>query len=414
MTTEKDMKTQEGIWHLPVERTHEVAASAALLSFVGGAGDFDHQGQVRSPGDYGGQIKGAITNVGSALTQENCSLADIIRVKAFVQLSEEVGETEAVEMLLDALPDSPAPVISIVPVEMQPFPQQKVQIQAIAKRGWREEECQFDTSPLDLARAGKSPTVTRVLRAGEFIAASNRTAAHFGTGFEGGMAGEDQSHAIMTSLNNDLKSVGATLQDAIKMEGYYWGTTREQWTPLAKARASYFAEPGPPATVIPCHLGEHDQTVTRVGVLAMRERRNSYNKYIPREDAWPERVWDWPAELPYRQAQKLRDMIWLGGQVPAQPFSNTGKRVHPGQLLPQARFTMSYISDLLRPFGKVPADLKLLVCYYRRLPDHDETEALVHLLADYCGGVLPPLSLIPVDHMQDKDSTIEIWGVAQG
>ena len=60
MTTEKDMKTQEGIWHLPVERTHEVAASAALLSFVGGAGDFDHQGQVRSPGDYGGQIKGAI------------------------------------------------------------------------------------------------------------------------------------------------------------------------------------------------------------------------------------------------------------------------------------------------------------------------------------------------------------------
>ena len=228
------------------------------------------------------------------------------------------------------------------------------------------------------------------------------------------MAGEDQSHAIMTSLNTDLKSVGATLQDTIKMEGYYWGTTREQWTPLAKARASYFAEPGPPATVIPCHLGEHDQTVTRVGVLAMRERRNSYNKYIPREDAWPERVWDWPAELPYRQAQKLRDMIWLGGQVPAQPFSNTGKRVHPGQLLPQARLTMSYISDLLRPFGKAPADLKLLVCYYRRLPDHDETQALVHLLADYCGGVLPPLSLIPVDHMQDKDSTIEIWGVAQG
>ena len=369
---------------------------------------------MRCPEDYGGQIKGAVENVGSALTQESCSLADIIRVKAFVQLSKEVGETAVIEMLSEALPDSPAPVISIVPVEMQPFPHQKVQIQAIAIRGWREEECQFVESPLELAWANRTPTVTRVLRAGEFIATSNRTAAHFSAGFEGEMSGEDQSHAIMTSLNSDLESVGATLQDSIKMEGYYRGTTREQWTPLAKARASYFAEPGPPATVIPSHLGEHDQTVTRVGVLAMRERRNSYNKYIPREDAWPERVWDWPAELPYRQAQKLRGMIWLGGQVPAQPFSNTGKRVHPGQLLPQARFTMSYISDLLRPFGKVSADLKLLVCYYRRLPDHDETQALVHLLADYCGGVLPPLSLIPVDHMQDKDSTIEIWGVAQG
>ncbi|RPF99713.1 MAG: hypothetical protein CBC11_009570 [Proteobacteria bacterium TMED51] len=48
------------------------------------------------------------------------------------------------------------------------------------------------------------------------------------------------------------------------------------------------------------------------------------------------------------------------------------------------------------------------------LSDHDEIEALVHLLADYCGGVLPPLSLRLVDHMQDIVSTIEIWGVVQG
>jgi len=68
----------------------------------------------------------------------------------------------------------------------------------------------------------------------------------------------------------------------------------------------------------------------------------------------------------------------------------------------------------LRAFGRSPSDLKLLVCYYRRLPDQDETGALLGLLSDYCGGVLPPLSLIPVDHMQDMDSTIEIWGVAQG
>ena len=409
------MTEQQLTWSLPIGWTHEVCASAAVLSFVGGAGDFDHRGQIRHPDDYSAQIKGSIENIGSALAQENCSLTDVIRIKAFVELSEEFGETEVVTILLHALPNSPAPVISVVPVEMQPFPQQKVQLQAIAKRGWREEGYQFNESALNLiSRADRIPTVTTVLRAGEFIATANRTVAHFGLEHDSGLSGEDQAHDIMTSLNEDLKSVGATLQDSVKLEGYYRGTTREQWTPLAKARASYFAEPGPPATMIPCHLGEHDQTVTRVGVLAMRERRNSYNKYIPREDAWPERVWDWPAELPYRQAQKLRDMIWLGGQVPAQPFSNTGKRVHPGQLLPQARFTMSYISDLLRPFGRVPADMKLLVCYYRRLAENDQTHALINLLADYCGGVLPPLSLIPVDHMQDEHSTIEIWGVAEG
>jgi len=409
------MTEQQLTWSLPTGCTHEVSASAAVLSFVGGAGDFDDRGQIRHPDDYSAQIKGSIENIKSALVQEHCSLADVIRIKAFVELPEEFGETEVVTILLHALPNSPAPVISVVPVEMQPFPQQKVQLQAIAKRGWREERYQFNESALNLiSRTDRIPTVTTVLRAGELIVTANRTVAHFGLEHDSGSSGEGQSHAIMTSLNNDLKSVGATLQDSVKLEGYYRGTTREQWTPLAKARASYFAEPGPPATMIPCHLGEHDQTVTRVGVLAMRERRNSYDKYIPREDAWPERVWDWPAELPYRQAQRLRDMIWLGGQVPAQPFSNTGKRMHPGQLLPQARLTMSYINDLLRPFGRSPADLKLLVCYYRRLPDQDETDALLSLLTDYCGGVLPPLSLIPVDHMQDEDSTIEIWGVAQG
>lgn len=403
-------------WSLPFEGTHEVSASAASLSFVGGAGDFDHQGQIRNPGDLRSQVKGAVENIELALSQENCSLADVVRIKAFVELSPEVDEGAVVRMLLDTLPCDPAAVISVVPVEMQPFEGQKVQLQAIAKRGWRDVAYQIveDTLRIAPADAGEETVVTTALRVGEFISVANRTAAHCIDAYDGSIDGVDQCHAIMKSLNSDLKTLGATLQDAIKLEGYYRGTTRAQWTPFAKARASYFAEPGPPATVIPCHLGGHDQTMTRVGVLAMRERRNSYDKYIPREDAWPERVWDWPAELPYRQAQRLRDMIWLGGQVPAQPYSNTGKRMHPGQLLPQARLTMSYISDLLRPFGKSTSDLKLLVCYYRRLPDHDETHALLALLTDYCGGVLPPLSLIPVNHMQDADSTIEIWGVSQG
>ncbi|MAF07959.1 MAG: hypothetical protein CL389_08900 [Acidiferrobacteraceae bacterium] len=404
------------LWSLPVEGTHEVSASAASLSLVGGSGDFDDQGRIRNPDDLNSQLKGAVENIEAALQQENCSLKDVIRIKAFVELSAQVGEAAVVEMLLATLPGAPAAVISVVPVAMQPFAGQKVQLQAIAQRGWRDAAYLVEESTLKISGfdTNDGPTVTTALRAGEFIATANRTAAHCMEDYDGSLDGAGQSHAIMNSLNASLKTVGATLQDAVKLEGYYRGTTRAQWTPLAKARASYFAEPGPPATVIPCHLGEHDLTVTRVGVLAMRERRNSYDKYIPREDAWPERVWDWPAELPYRQAQKLRDMIWLGGQVPAQPFSNTGKRVHPGQLLPQARFTMSYISDLLRPFGRSPSDLKLLVCYYRRLPDQDETHALIGLLSDYCGGVLPPLSLIPVDHMQDADSTIEIWGVAQG
>ena len=67
-------------WSLPFEGTHEVSASAASLSFVGGAGDLDNRGQIRNPGDLASQVKGAVENIELALTQENCSLADVVRV----------------------------------------------------------------------------------------------------------------------------------------------------------------------------------------------------------------------------------------------------------------------------------------------------------------------------------------------
>ena len=140
-------------WSLPFEGTHEVSASAASISFVGGAGDFDNQGEIRSPGDLGSQIKGAVENVELALSQENCSLADVVRIKAFVELSPQVDEGAAVRMLLDALPGDPAAVISVVPVEMQPFEGQKIQLQAIAKRGWRESAYQVVEDTLRLASA---------------------------------------------------------------------------------------------------------------------------------------------------------------------------------------------------------------------------------------------------------------------
>ena len=75
---------------------------------------------------------------------------------------------------------------------------------------------------------------------------------------------------------------------------------------------------------------------------------------------------------------------------------------------------MSYIDDLLRPFGRSPADLKLMVCYYTASAEEDVTPGLLQLLRDCCGGVLPPVTLVPVPHMQTADSTVEIWGVAQG
>lgn len=404
-------------WKLPLEHAGLLAASAGALSFVGGAGDFDAGGAIRHPHDLLAQISGALDNAGGALASELCSLDDAVRIKAFYSSDGSVDEWSVIAAIASRFERDPLPVISLVPVLQQPFAGQRVQLQVIASRGWRERGgSRVATRAVPAGWRGRlrGDIVTAALRAGEFIATANRTAADLHGETPPGADPVQQSHAIMATLEQDLGAVGASLQDSVKMEGYYFGTTRDQWRPLAQARASHFREPGPPATVVPCHALWPAGALTKIEVLAMRERRASFDKYIPREDCWPARVWDWPIELPYRQGIRLRDTIWLGGQVPSEPFTNSGQRVHPGDLPRQTRFTMSYIEDILRGFGRRASDLKLAVCYFRSDGSEASTRAFVDVLAACMGGPLPPLTLVPQPHMHTPESTVEIWGVAAG
>ena len=392
---------------MPFQRPHHLSASAGCLTFVGGAADLDAQGKIRSPGDLHAQIEGSLSNAAIALAAESCSLSDIVRIKAYY--AEDVADWHIIAALGALLEDDPLPVISTVPEPLQPCEGQLIQLQIIAQRGWRHLE---DIRHVERAvpEAHKEQLAGRSLpaglRAGEFIAIANRTAEDAGDAVA-------QSHAIMAAHEQTLGALGASLQDSVKMEGHFFGTTREDWAPLALARASHFAEPGPPATVVPCQRLYPDGAATKIDVMAMRQKRLSYDKYIPRTDVWPDRVWDWPLNLPYRQAIGLRDMIWLGGQVPSEPFANTGKRMMAGQLEGQTRLTMSYIEDLLRGFGRAPADLKLMVCYFTNTEGPDASVRMLNLLAECVGGPLPPITLVPKSMMHSVENTVEIWGVAQ-
>lgn len=403
------------MWRWPSDKAHHVSGSAGCLTFVGGAGDFDDAGRIQHPGDLDAQIAGAMGNVADALIAESCGLADIVRVKAYY--TADVDDWHVIARIAELLPDDPMPAISTVPEPLQPFAGQVVQLQVIAQRGWR--------SGSDIRVAGRpvppqwqdafaGQAVTGGLRAGEFITVSNRTAADAAGAITKPDDGVAQSHTIMEMHEATLAELGAGMQDCVKMEGHFYGTTRQDWAPLAKARASHFAEPGPPATVVPCQRLNPQGAVTKIDVVAMREKRNTYDKYITREDCWPDRVWDWPLNLPYRQAIRLRDTVWLGGQVPSEPFANTGQRMMPGNLAGQTRMTLSYIEDLLRGFGRRPADLKLMVCYYT-CPDGEETtHMMLDLLSQCLGSALPPTTLVPKQMMHTVENTVEIWGVAQG
>ncbi len=407
--------TAPTIWSLPIPHTHHLSASAGALSFVGGAGDFDAAGRIRNAGDLDRQIEGTMANLAEALASESCTLDDVVRLKA--HYTAERDDWEVIAALAHFFKADPMPAISTVPEPLQPFSGQAIQIQAIAQRGWRtHSDVRTVPRPVPPERSAlfNGRTVTGGLRAGEFIAVANRTAEDADGTLRHADDAVAQSHFIMERHEETLATLGASFQDCVKMEGYYFGTTREQWAPLARARASYFREPGPPATTVPCHRLNPKGAVTKVEVMAMRELWNGFDKYIPREDHWPKRVWDWPIPLPYRQAIGLRDTVWLGGQVPSRPYTNNGLRVLEGQLIPQTRFAMSYIEDLLRCFGRAPTDLKLMVCYFTSTSTQGETVAVAKTLADCVSGALPPMTLVPKPMMHSPENTVEIWGVAQG
>ncbi|MQW90711.1 Rid family hydrolase [Sinorhizobium saheli] len=402
------------LWSLPISSAHRVSASAGALTFVGGACDLDEHGKIRNPGDFDKQVAGTVENLAVALDVESCTLDDVVRLK--VHYTAERDDWDVVSALASFFKADPMPVISTMPEPLQPFSGQTIQVQAIAQRGWRGlDDIRFRPRPVPAARrvSFNDRIVTAGLRAGEFIALSNLAAEDD----EGVVRHPDdpvaQTHFIMKRHEETLAALGASFQDCIKMEGYHIGTSRQDWVPLAKARAGYFREPGPAATTVPCDDLHPPGALTKIEVLAMREHWNGYDKYIPREDHWPKRVWDWPIPLPYRQAIGLRDMIWLGGQVPFHPYSNTGIRVFKGQLAAQTRFTVDYILDLLRPFGRTLANLKLLVCYFSSTGSEAETISFAEVLAECFGGQLPPMTLIPHSCMRDVN-TVEIFGVAQG
>lgn len=393
---------------------HRLAAAAGALTFVGGGGDFTADGTIGHPGDLHGQLSGTVDNIADALATEGCELADAVRLKVFYRHEDVIDPWPLLAELLKRFPDDPAPAVTMLPVVMQPWAGQELQVQVIAQRDWRaHRDVRVIRRPVPEQYRSLFPggTITAGLRAGELVAVPGRTASDVaGCGLDG----IEQTSVVMAELGSVLAQLGASFSDTVKKEGYYNGTDLDQWAQMAAVRARHFPEPGPVATVVPWHVGIPGDARTQVEVLAMREEWNGFDKYIPRADSWPRRVWDWPIPVPYRQGIKLRDTIWLGGQVPWASGANTGAPVLAGQLLPQTQFVMSYVDDILHGFGATTADLSLLVCYFASDGSPDATSRFLQTLADCVSGPLPAVTLVPQPYLHNPETMVEIWGVARG
>jgi enamine deaminase RidA (YjgF/YER057c/UK114 family) len=407
-------------WRLSIEQRHAVAARTGQTVFVGGAGDFDKDGRIRHPGDLRAQIDGTISNLQAALALEGATVADGVRFKVYYTPANGMDEwavRAAIQNHGAFASLDPLPALSMMPVPLQPFEGQAVQIQAIAIVGWRHGPRAHAISravPASAAKQFDRPIYTVGLRADEFFTAPLRCAIDENGKLLHKGDGVAQSHAIMSDIETTLMHLGAGMQDAIKMEGYYFGTTHKDWAPLGAARASHFREPGPVATVVPCHVLDPDGAATKIEVMGFRGDNGVHNKYIPREDRWPDTVWDWSLPLPYRQGLRLRNQIWTGGQVPYDRGTTADPTIYPTDMLKQTRFTMGLCNDIVEAFDRSTRDYRLLVCYFTSKGTEKETRTFVDQIAAEVDGRLPPMTIVPQPHMHTDDCLVEIWGIAQG
>lgn len=401
-------------WQLPIAPAHRLGAVAGVLTFVGGAADLDADGIINNPANLHAQIPGAVANLVSTLASESCGADDVVRLKVYYRAERGLAPWPIMSAILDHFPADPAPAVTMQPVVMQPFDGQEVQIQAIAQRGWRSnQDIRVVRRSVPAQHRERFPDgkCTAGLRAGELIVVPGKTASD-DPGSD--MDGIEQTQAIMQTHGETLTSLGASFSDVVKTEGYYDGKNIEQWAEMAAVRARHYPEPGPVATVVPWHARHPEDASTQIEVLAMRQQWNGFDKYIPRGDSWPQRVWDWPIPLPYRQGLRLRDTIWLGGQVPWASGANTGDPVMAGQMLAQTQFVMTYVNDILHGFGAGTGDLALLVCYFTSDGTAESTTRFIETLAGSVHGPLPPLTLVPQPYMHNPETQVEIWGVARG
>ncbi len=402
-----------GTWRLPIKPAHRIAAEAGGFIFVGGSGDFDAGGKIRHPGDLALQIVGAVANLKAALAERGLDLGDVLRVKAFYTSGGKASEWEMLARLRRAFDFDLAPAITANPVPLQPFSGQAIQIQAFAQKGWRSAQPLIAVTRQPPAAARDlfdRPILTQGLRAGEFFCIAGTSAADEADRVAAPGDGSAQSHTMMQRLAGTAAALGTTLQDAVKAEGYYFGTTMEHWAAMAAIRATYFHDPGPVATVVPCHLLHPEGAVTRYEITGLR---TALNKYIPREDCWPDGNWDWTIPVPYRQGLRLRGAIWTGGQVPFVA-GRSGKPVHVGDLIGQTRYTMGLIEEIVKGFGRSRADYRLIVAYFTSKGTPAETEAFIGAIADCVKGPLPPITVVPQPYMHSSNTLTEIWAVAEG
>ena len=374
---------------------------------MGGQCDLDEQGHARNPGDFARQVDACMGHVERVLESIEGRFEDVVKLNVFHTAHTPAEEEELLRRIGRFVQGDVPPVISLVALRHEPYPGVALTVDAVAidnRDGRAPRRC---AAPAGHWSFPKDAHFSQGVRCGEFLFVAAQSARDASGAIQHHDDIVSQAQMTVDNIARVLDSMGADLDDVVKLNTWYVGFgTDEDWRRAARIRSEAFAYPGPGATGVPVPARYPDGALIRQDCWAMR---GADGKRLPRTLSWPKGHWDWPIRVTFQQGVKVRDLVFLGGQYSCDL---EGLAVAPGDRERQTRITMDFIRSILAEFELTMDDLAMTKCFYKSDGTPEALHENLAIRASYFADPAGPTTHVPLGTMGLEGLMLEIEGIA--
>jgi len=295
------------------------------------------RGAIVVKGGMAEQAHTAWTKIVAILEAGGCILADIVRAVEYVT-PQGIEAYAKAERVRDDMLGACRPAINTVVVKQLLRPQAFIEIEVVARRGQGESAARFEAEKAAARENGGIVYLSSLLpldESGALIAP--------------GVVVE-QTRAIFRRAAQVLGSFELGLNDIVKTVDYLTPAALGDYKKTAEVRRECFAPGFPAATGIIMPHVAHPGALIQIDIIASRRPRAIINP-----------GWSSYANLTYSPGVRTGNLLFIAGHAAVD--SDTGRAVHPGDIVAQSEYIYGKILDVIAAAGGTPEHLVKTIEY---------------------------------------------------
>jgi enamine deaminase RidA (YjgF/YER057c/UK114 family) len=352
--------------------------------FVCGQMDLDASGQACHPGDLETQTERAMTLLCDVIEKAGMKPAHTVQLHVFYK--GEPDQASYRRQILDRFPQFSEALILLTPVASYPSKGADVEIDAIV--------VEDDWSAIVEDESGR-------------VVGARRGEWAFVQGHSTSQILEVQVAEIAARVHRVLQGLRADIEDVCRVNAYFSGDLDTETVARAEQQlASVFAESAPSyhAAVLPRPLPAGQGLL--VEVIALRAIDGSR---LPRTSAEGSAAWSWPNELPYSQAVRCADTVFVSSQL---PINGDGRVSHLGDIAGQTHLVMRHMASALESVGANFSHMTKVNAYFEGHENQEDWSVNVGIRSGYYVKPGPASTGIEVTRLSAEGALISADCVA--